>query len=102
MRSGYEVEQIFLRPRGGQLAVECVLVAPSGALKRDTLTFPTRSELEATKRAARHLASRGDVEGVSGVRLRVERRGELRDEASLKRLFVQTFEDGLEDALDGL
>ena len=101
MRSGYEVEQLFLRLRGGQFSVECVLVAPSGALKHDTVTFPTRSELEAVKRAARYLAGRGDVEGAEGVRLRVERRGELKDEKNLKRFFVQTFQDELEDALDG-
>lgn len=91
MRSGYEVEQVFLRLCGGMLNVELVLVAPSGAIKHDTLTFPTKSELEAVERAARHLSQRGDVEGVSGVRLRVERRGGLKDEPSLKRLFVQEF-----------
>ena len=95
MRRGYSVEQVFLRLRGGQISVEVVLVAPSGALKHDKVSFPTRSELEATKRAATYLASRGDIEHADGARLRVERRGELRDEASLKRLFRQTFEDEL-------
>ena len=96
MRSGYSVEQVFLKLRGGLMKVELVLVAPSGALKRDTLSFPTRSELEATKRSAAHLAARGDVDSANGVRVRAERRGELRDEKSLKKLFVETFEDALE------
>ena len=95
MRSGYSVEQVFLRLRGGQMTVEVVLVAPSGAIKHDKVSFPTRSELEATKRTATYLTSRGDVERADGARLRVERRGEFRDEASLKRLFAQTFEDEL-------
>ena len=95
MRSSYSVEQVFLKLRGGQIVLEFVLVALSGALKHDRVSFPTRSELEATKRGAVYLASRGDVESAQGVRLRVERRGELRDEASLKRLFIQTFEDEL-------
>lgn len=95
MRSGYSVEQVFLRLRGGQMTVEVVLVAVSGALKHDKVSFPTRSELEATRRSAAYLASRGDVDSTDGVRLRVERRGELRDEASLRKLFVETFEDAL-------
>ena len=95
MRSGYSVEQVFLKLRGGQIVLEFVLVALSGALKHDKVSFPTRSELEATKRGALYLASRGDVESTQGMRLRVERRGKLRDEASLKRLFIQTFEDEL-------
>ncbi len=95
MRSGYSVEQVFLKLRGGLMRVELVLVAPSGAIKRDTLSFPTRSEFEAAKRSARHLAARGDVESTNGARVRVERRGELRDERSLRKLFVETFEDEL-------
>ena len=78
------------------MTVELVLVAPSGALKHDTLSFPTRSELEATKRSAAHLAARGDVDGANGVRVRVERRGALKDERSLRKLFTETFEDELD------
>ncbi len=96
MRSGYSVEQVFLRLRGGQMTLEVVLVALSGAIKHDKVSFPTRSELEATKRGAAYLAARGDIDSASSARVRVERRGELRDEASLKRLFIQTFEDELE------
>ena len=96
MRSGYSVEQVFLKLRGGFMTLELVLVAPSGAVKHDKLSFPTRSELEATKRGAAHLAARGDVDSVSGVRVRVERRGELKDERALKKLFAETFEDELE------
>ena len=76
--------------------VELVLIAPSGAIKRDSLSFPTRSELEAIKRSAAHLAARGDVDSTNGVRVRVERRGELKDERALKKLFAETFEDELE------
>ena len=96
MRSGYSVEQVFLKLRGGLMNVELVLVAPSGAIKHDKLSFPTRSEFEAVRRGAAHLAARGDVERANGARVRVERRGQLKDEASLKKLFAETFEDALE------
>jgi hypothetical protein len=95
MRSGYGVEQVFLRLRGGLLELEFVLVAPSGALKHDKVSFPTRNHIEGVRYAARHLASRGDVDTVSGVRLRVEQRGEFKDDPSLKRMFIHEFQDQL-------
>ena len=52
----------------------------------------TTNAREAVTRAARQLAARGDIESAEGVRLRVEVRGALRDDAALRRLFVQTFE----------
>jgi len=94
MRFGYAVEQVFVRPRGGGLELSFVLVALSGAIKREALRFFTANASEAVARAARQLAARGDVESAEGVRLRVEVRGALRDDAALRRLFVQTFESG--------
>ncbi|MBS3966866.1 MAG: hypothetical protein KGZ60_09735 [Truepera sp.] len=92
MRFGYAVEQVFVRPRGGGLELFVVLVALSGAIKHETLRFLTTNAREAVTRAARQLAARGDIESAEGVRLRVEVRGALRDDAALRRLFVQTFE----------
>lgn len=92
MRSSYTVEQVFVRPRGGGLELAFVLVALSGAIKHEALRFFSTSAPEAVARAARQLAARGDIESAEGVRLRVEERGALRDDAALRRLFVQTFE----------
>lgn len=92
MRSGYQVEQVFVRPKGGGMELSFVLVAPSGALKHDKLKLQETDARAAVRRAASHLASRGDVAGVEGVRLRVERKGKLTDDATLKRLFVEAFQ----------
>ena len=91
------LEQIFLRLRGGALELLLVLETLAGARLRETLSFPTRNELEAVRRAAAHLARRGDVELASRLRLRVERSGTLRDEPSLRREFINAFESGLKD-----
>lgn len=96
MRTGYEVEQVFLRPKRGQTEVELVLVAPSGALKHERQTFPTREFAEAVRRSAQHLANRGDVVSASGLRLRVSREGSLKDDKRLAEAFELEFEDALE------
>ena len=85
------LDQAFLRLRGGQLEFLFVLENLAGARHRETLTFPTRNTIEAVRRAAKHLAYRGDIEDVTRVRLRREERGVLKDDASLQRLFVGEF-----------
>jgi hypothetical protein len=100
MRRGYAVEQIFVRKRGGRFVIEFGLVALSGALKKETLTFGAPSARDALDRAARHLAGRGDVDRVDGLRLRVEQRGELRDDAALKAHFAGRFLDELDETDD--
>ena len=97
MQQSYSVQQVFLRLRGGQLVLEFVLVAPGGVMEHDKVSFPTRSELEATKRGAVYLAAKGDMNSADNVRVHVERRGELKNEASLGRLFKETFEDEIGD-----
>lgn len=92
----YTVDQVFLQLRGGQLELLLVLENIAGARHRETLTFPTRNTAQAVMRAAKHLAYRGDVSSVSGARLRREERGELKDDASLQRMFVSEFERHLE------
>lgn len=91
MRSGYRVEQVFVHPKGGGIELSFVLVAPSGALKHDKLSLRETNMGTAVRRAASHLARRGDVDSAAGVRLRVERKGRLTDDAELKHLFVQAF-----------
>ncbi len=95
------LEQLFLRLRGGGLELLLVLENRAGARFRETLTFPTRNELEAVRRAAKHLAYRGDVTDASRLRLRVERGGELKDEPTLKREFVNEFQRHLDLEAEG-
>jgi hypothetical protein len=91
MRSSYAVDQVFVRPRGGGLELSFVLVALSGAIKHEVLFRPNGDAQEAVAWAARHLAARGDIDRVDRVRLRVEKRGALRDDAVLRHLFIEAF-----------
>lgn len=70
---------------------------PAGARQRETLTYPTQNTIEAVRRAAKHLAYRGDIDSVKNMRFRREERGELKDDGELKRLFISEFEYHNED-----
>ena len=96
----YSLEQVFIRKRGGQLELLLVLENPAGRRHREKLTFPTQNALEGVRRAAKHLAYRGNIEDVSKLRLRVEAKGDLKDDASLKRIFIGDFEMHAEDSWD--
>ncbi|MGL4611658.1 MAG: hypothetical protein ACRCYY_18600 [Trueperaceae bacterium] len=87
----YGLEQIFLRLRGGLMEVLLVLEDISGARTRETLKFSTRNGVETVRRLAKHLANRGDVDALKKLRLRVEERGELKDDEALRRLFLSEF-----------
>lgn len=93
MQSGYEVEQVFVRKRGGMFELLVVTVAPSGARRRETLRFDAPNKRTAVRKAGKLLASRGDTEDASGVRLRVETRGQLHDDATLQREFISAFDE---------
>ena len=101
MLASYSLDQLFLQLRGGHLQVLLVLENSAGARHRETLSFPTRNTVEAVRRVAKHLAYRGDVEAVRGVRLRREERSVLKDDDALRRLFISEFEQHAgEDAWD--
>lgn len=87
----YGLEQIFLQLRGGLMEVLLVLEDISGARTRETLKFPTRNGVETVRRLAQHLANRGNVDALKKLRLRVEERGELKDDEPLRRLFLSEF-----------
>lgn len=91
MRGGYELEQVFLYLRGAMTEVLLVTVAPSGALRRETFKYHTRDLLEASRRAAKHLAQRGDVDDVTDMRLRIEKNDSLQDDPKLKHYFQDIF-----------
>ena len=87
----YTLEQAFLKMRGGMLVFLFVFENIAGARHRETKSYPTQNSIEAVRRAAKQLAYRGDVTGVDKLRLRVETRGELKDDASLLRMFKNEF-----------
>lgn len=93
MQSGYEVEQVFVRQRAGMFELLVVSLAPSGAPRRETLRFDVANKRMAVRKAGTLLASRGDTEDASGVRLRVETRGQLHDDNALKREFIAAFDE---------
>lgn len=93
MRAGYEIEQVFVRARAGRTEVGLVMVAPSGATKRETVQAPVQDKRAALEQAAQALALRPDLEGVRGARLRVEAGGHLKDDPGLLALFVAAFEE---------
>jgi len=93
MQSGYEVEQVFVRKRGGMFELLVVAIAPSGAQRRETFRFDAANKRTAVRKAGKMLASRGDTEDASGVRLRVETRGQLHDDSTLKREFIDAFDE---------
>ena len=97
MRLAWTVEQVFVRRAGAQLEVLMVIENPAGARFRERFTMPGRDREEAVRRAARWLAYRSQVEGVRGLRLRVEEQGGLRDDPELRDLFSRE----LRSALDG-
>lgn len=92
-----KLDQVFLRLRGGHY--ECLLVLENlaGARQRETLVYPTRNSIEAVRRVAKQLAYRGTIATVKDARFRHEVKGELKDDASLKRLFISEFDYHLED-----
>lgn len=91
MYSDLSVQQIFLQLRGGHFEVLLVLENLAGATYRETLRFPTRNTVEVIRQVAKQLAYRGTVTEVDNLRLRVETRGELRDDSALRRLFISEF-----------
>lgn len=93
------LEQVFVGRRGGRIELRLVLEAASGARTRTTLLAPGAAPDEAVRWAGRALARAGEVRDVDRVRLRVERGGDLVDDAVLARGLVEAFhaERALED-----
>ena len=91
MQSGYEIDQIFVKRKQGQTEILLVCVAPSGALKRETLQFATLDNKQAIGMAAKHLAGRADIGCLGKTRLRVDKAGQWVDDAALQKLFKQKF-----------
>jgi hypothetical protein len=92
VRSAYQIEQVFVRRRGGHIEISLVLVALSGATKRERLLLPTQDERQALVMTAENLARRPDVDGAAGARLRVATTGKLKDDPELLELFQRAFE----------
>ncbi len=83
------VEQLFVRRRAGRIEVLMVLESPAGGRQRETLQTPTSSPEAAVRFTATHLSRRGIVAS-DRLRLRIERGGDLVDDAPLRELLVAT------------
>ncbi|CAN5660714.1 hypothetical protein BH24DEI1_BH24DEI1_20380 [soil metagenome] len=93
MRTGYQIEQVFVRAKAGRTEVSLVMVAPSGAIKHETLQALAQDKQAALEQAARVLAFRPDLKSVRGARLRVEAGGRLEDDPGLLAVFVAAFRE---------
>lgn len=93
----HSLVQLFVRPRGFQTELLLVLENPAGARFRETLLFPTRDPAEAVRRAATHLAYRGEVEDAGRLRVRLECGGRLEDRPDLIDLFRTTLDEQVAD-----
>lgn len=93
MNYGWAVEQLILGAKAGRASILVVLEAPSGARRRERFAASTGSARDAVGELARHLAYRGDVDGV-GPRLRVreERAGGLAPRPDLARAFERALD----------
>ena len=92
-----EVDQVFLKMRGGHMELLLVFENLAGARQRETLRYPTQNAIEAVRRAAKQLAYRGTIHTVKNTRFRREEHGELKDDGELRRLFISEFEYHAED-----
>lgn len=95
-----KLEQLFLTPSGPGTELLLVLENPAGARTRERLLFPTRDVSDIVRRLAAHLARRGDVTDVSGVRVRRRVGGDLRDEPDLGRRLLAAFDRALDERRD--
>lgn len=87
------VEQVFLEPKGGGVAVLLVLEDEAGARTRERLPLTGNDLSVITRQVARQLSNRG-VKPSRKVRLRVTRGGTLRDDPNLLRLFLEALRAG--------
>lgn len=92
MISGRELEQLFLRRRGGRIEAFLVFEDPAGARHRETLPLPYADAESAAEALGRILARRGDVEDAPRLRVREERGGGLHDRPDLRDLFLEAFD----------
>jgi hypothetical protein len=87
------VEQLFVRRRAGRVEVLMVLESPAGDRERETMQAPTASPEDAVRFAGVHLARRGIVAS-NRLRLRIERGGDLVDDAHLREVLVAALTQG--------
>ena len=87
----HALEQLFVARRGGRIELRLVLVDPAEGRSRATHRPPTVDEGEAVRWLGVHLARAGEVRDLRRLRVRVERGGDLVDDAGLAELFVAAF-----------
>jgi hypothetical protein len=89
----HELEQAFLRRRAGRYEALLVIERETGARERTTLFLASDDPREASRALGRQIARAGLADDTRGVRLRVERGGDLTDDAALAELLTAAFEE---------
>ncbi len=88
-----ELEQAFLRRRAGRYEALLVIERESGARERTTVVLGSDDPRAASRALGRQVARAGLADDTSGVRLRVERGGDLVDDIALAELLTAAFEE---------
>ena len=96
MRDGRELEQLFVRRRGGRIELLLVLEDPAGGRHREIVPLPHADPSAAVTALGRLLARRGDVVDAPRLRIREERARTLIERPDLVPVFLEAFEAELE------
>jgi len=88
----YELAQVFIKRKMGQTEALLVLENFAGARHRETMLIDSLNANKAVKLLARRLYFRGDIRAVGNARLRIEQKGELKDDFALLKLLQTEFE----------
>lgn len=88
-----ELEQLFLRRKGGKIEASMVFEDPAGGRHRETLPLTASDPGAAVVILAGYLARRGDVIGAPRLRVREERAAGLIDRDDLRVAFQEAFDD---------
>lgn len=96
MRDDLELEQLFVRRRGGRIELLLVLEDPAGGRHRERLLLPYAEPRAAVEALGRILARRGDVAGRLSPRVREERGGTLVDRPAWAEAFLDAFDAELD------
>jgi hypothetical protein len=86
------LEQAFLRRRAGRVEALLVIERESGARERITLQLASVDLDDAARAVGRQVARAALADRTDGVRVRVERAGDLSDDPALGEVLTRAFE----------
>ena len=94
MLTDYDLEQVFLTPRGTAVEVQLVLVSVVGSPFREKFPIVAADLKSAATMLGLRLAERPDVASVDRARVRVRRGGSLEDASGLRATLQEAFRWG--------